>query len=113
MTDYLLNLRNLREIISNRVHEALLSAVEDDDGEEHSDAQHGETVEEACDVKGAGAEATVFERLEDWSEGVEVYYPSVAFRSKAEGIYDRGGIHEELYAELYEELQVAVFRCPG
>ena len=47
------------------IHEPLLGAVEDDDGEEHGDAEEGGAVEEAGGGEGADTKAAVLEGLED------------------------------------------------
>lgn len=94
------------------IHEALLGAVKDDDGEEHSDAEDYGAIDEAAGIEGADAKATVLEGLEDWGEWVEVDDPAVFLWGEGEWIDYWGGVHEELDAELDEELQVAVFCCP-
>lgn len=98
--------------VLNGIHETLLGAVEDDDSEEHGYAKDAETVEKTCDVERAGTEAAVFEGFEDWGQWIDVYNPSIFLWGKAERVDDWGGVHEQLYAELYKEFQVPVFCGP-
>ena len=91
------------------VHEALLGAIEEDDGEEHDDEEGDGAIEQPPDVEGADTEAGVFECLEDRSEGVDVEECLVLLWSEREWIDDWGGIHQELDTEADEHIEVTVF----
>ena len=91
------------------VHEALLGAIEEDDGEEHDDEEGDGAIEQAPDVEGAYAEAGIFECLEDRSEGIDVEECLILLRGEGEGIDDWGGIHQELNTETDEHIEVTVF----
>ena len=92
-----------------RVHEALLGAIEEDDGEEHDDEEGDGAIEQAPDVEGADAEARIFECLEDRSEGIDVEKCLVLLRGEGEGVDDWGGVHQELDTETDEHVEVTVF----
>lgn len=106
-------LRLSLSLLLHRIHKPLLGTVEDDDGKEHCDAKHYETVHQAGSIKGSDTEAAVLECLEYRSERIQVYNPAVILRGETQRIYDRSGIHEKLNAELYEEFQVSVLCRPG
>ena len=105
-------LRLRLSLLLHRVHKPLLGTVEDDDGKEHCDAKHDESVHQTGSIKGSDTEAAVLECLEYRSEGIQVYYPLIFLRCKAQRIYDWSRIHEKLDAELDEESQIPVFCCP-
>ena len=92
------------------VHELLLGAVEDDDGEEEGDGEEGGAVEEATDGEGADTQTAVLEGLEDGGEGIDIEVDLVLGGGEAHGVDDRRGVHEELDAEADEHIEVAVFR---
>ena len=92
-----------------RVHEALLGAIEEDDGEEHDDEEGDGAIEQAPDVEGADAEAGILECLEDRGEGVDVEECLILLRCEGEGIDDWSGIHQELDTETDEHVEVTVF----
>ena len=95
--------------VSDGIHETLLGAVEDDDSEEHGGTKDAETVEKTCDVEGASAEERVFEGLEDGGERIDVEEYPVLLRRETQGIDDWRGVHQELDAEAYQHIEVAVF----
>ena len=91
------------------VHEALLGAIEEDNGEEHDDEEGDGAIEQSPDVEGAYTEAGIFECLEDRSEGVDVEECLILLRSEGEGVDDWGCIHQELNTETDEHVEVTVF----
>lgn len=97
----------------NRVHEALLRAVEEDDGEEHDDDEGDGAISEVHGIEGAGTNEGVFEDLENWGERVEIDEYAVCFWGEAEGIDDRGRVHQELDSEADEHVEVTVFGREG
>lgn len=93
---------------SHRIHELLLGAVEDDDGEEHGDTEEEGAIEEAADGEGADTQTAVLEGLEDGGEGVDIEVDLILGGGEAHGVDDGRGVHEELDAEADEHVQVAV-----
>ena len=95
-------------MILHCIHETLLGAVEDDDGEEHGDAEEGGAVEEAGGGVGADAQATVLEGLEDGGYRIEVEIDLILGGGEAHGVDDGSGVHQELDAEADEHVEIAV-----
>lgn len=95
------------------IHEVALGTAEDDDAEEEGDEREEGAVEEAAPREGAAGEAGVFEGLEDGGQGVEGDDITILLWCSAQGVDDRGGIHEELDAKLDEKLEIAVLGGEG
>ncbi len=95
----------------NRIHKALLGAVEKDDSEEHGDAQKGSAIEKPPDGECANAKTTVFECLKDGREGIDIEVCLILSGGEAHRVDDRGRIHQQLNAKTDEHVEVTVLSC--